>query len=120
MKQTNYVASFFAFVLTFVAMFIFNRIFYVTLTATLMLLFFQNHWMLHWLLMGLLAASLLSNLDGTRQKLAIEKLIKIKFKWYHYIPFFVFDAIVWPYSVLGITGDILFGQMEKDMEKYGK
>src|SRR3990167_8251053 len=110
MKLTEYVASFCAFVLTFVAMFIFNRIFYVSLTIALMLVFVQNQWMVHWLLMGILAASLLSNLDGGRQKMAIEKLIKIKFKWYHYIPFFVFDAIVWPYSVLGITGDILFGQ----------
>jgi hypothetical protein len=71
--------------------------------------------MIPYFLIGIIIAPFLASIDFKRQKIVMERVLGKSCGWHYYLPFFIFDVIFWVYSVLGITGDVIFGHIDRDI-----
>ena len=111
----NIVLSFTAWFVSRAAVFVFNRKSYVLLNV-LSIAFFAHYYSFGlYLVVGLVLAPFVAFIDLPRQKYKFEKDVGETFFWYHYIPFFVCDVFAWTYMMMGVTGDVIFGHITKDM-----
>ena len=92
---------------------VFNRLFYIFANLVLLIVSYQYHVLLLYLLMGIILAPFIAFIDYKHQKIKFERFLERKSEWYFYIPFFIFDILFWSFSVLAITGDIIFRSIDE-------
>jgi hypothetical protein len=100
---------------------VFSRKFYLLINILVILLFIINYKFYQYFIFGIVGSIFVSFLDYSRFKIKAMKFIKDgSFKnplWLNYIPIFIIDIFIWPYAVVGITGDIITGAWQKDIDK---
>jgi hypothetical protein len=115
MSSSNTILSFLAKFISGSIIFVFNRNSYIILNV-LSIAFFEYYYNLWiYIMLGMVLAPFIAFIEFPRQKFKFEKELGEKFFWYHYIPFFVCDVLAWTYMVMGVTGDVIYGHITKDM-----